>query len=141
MNSAPAPAGTARPRPRWVALAGALAIVAAVAVVAVVVGLGLFSIGTCACSAAPPPSSPIDGVVVGVDSEGLGRIRSFSLLSAGTTYELQLGDLENAPEFSPSHLSEHLASSEPIRAWFRVTGGVEVVFRLEDAPEVVPAAT
>jgi hypothetical protein len=45
-----------------------------------------------------------------------------------------MGPLENAAEFSPSHLSEHLATSEPVRAWFRVENGQRIVYRLEDAP-------
>ena len=136
MTAAPAPPSSGASRPRWVRIAGLTALVGSLAVMAVLVGLGLFTPGTCACSAAPPPpSSPIDGVVVGVDSEGLGRIRGFSLLSAGSTYRFQVGALENAAEFSPSHLSEHMATSEPIRAWFRVEGGAAVVYRLEDAPD------
>ena len=135
MTVAPAPPTSGARRPGWVRIAGLAAAVGTVAVMVVLVGLGLFTPGTCACSAAPPPPSPIDGVVVGVDSEGLGRIRGFSLLSAGSTYRFVVGALENAGEFSPSHLSEHMATSEPIRVWFRREGGVAVVYRLEDAPD------
>lgn len=90
---------------------------------------------TCACTPDPPlPSSPVVGVVVGVDSEGLGQIRGFKLRVGGYEYQLRLGQLENATEFSPSHLAEHLATSQPIRAWYRLEDGVPVAYRLEDAP-------
>jgi hypothetical protein len=88
----------------------------------------------------PPPTpdvtSPIDGVVIAVDSAGLGDVRGFTLRpgSSPFSFGFVLGTLENATEFSPSHLAEHQASSEPIRVWFRVEGGERVVYRLEDAP-------
>jgi hypothetical protein len=49
--------------------------------------------------------------------------------------------LENPTEFPPGHLAEHLASSEPIRAYFREADGKRVVYRLEDVPRppVTPA--
>jgi hypothetical protein len=95
---------------------------------------------TAACqSPASPPTpdvrSPVDGVVIAVDSAGLSDVRGFTLRSdGGLAFTFVLGRLENATEFSPSHLAEHQASSEPIRVWFRVEGGERVVYRLEDAP-------
>ena len=57
-----------------------------VAIPIVAVAWLVFPKATCACSTpALPQSSPIEGVVVGVDSQGLGRVRSFSLLSDNTT--------------------------------------------------------
>ena len=79
--------------------------------------------------------SPVVGVVVRVDSAGLGQVRGFDLrIENGSTVRLTLGVLENAAEFSPSHLAEHQASSEPVRAFYRLEAGVPVVYRLEDAP-------
>ena len=92
---------------------------------------------TSACT--PPatqtlPPSPITGVVIAVDSAGLGQVRGFTLRDpGGDAYDLQVGPLENAAEFSPSHLSEHMASSEPIRAFYRLENGTPTVYRLEDA--------
>ena len=87
----------------------------------------------------PPPTpdvpSPAEGVVVAVDSSGLTDVRGFTLrTSSGFTFDFRLGPLENAAEFSPSHLAEHMATSAPVRAWFRVANGERVVYRLEDAP-------
>lgn len=92
---------------------------------------------TCACRPAPSmPPSPIDGVVVAVDSAGLGQVRAFTLRAAGGfDFVLRLGNLENATEFSPSHLAEHLATSQRVRVYYRDESGEPVVYRLEDAPQ------
>jgi hypothetical protein len=120
-------------------------------VVLVVAGVGavlffLLRLGSplCACSTAPGPSptvaipaSPIDGVVVKVDSTGIGDVRGFTMrVAGGATLDLTLGTLENAAQFAPGHLTEHAATATPVRAYFVVTGGIPVVYRLEDAPEV-----
>lgn len=94
---------------------------------------------TCACpppASAAPPASPVDGVVVAVDSAGLGQVRGFTLRASGSglDFDFRLGLLENATAFSPSHLSEHMATSEPIRVWYRLEDGMPVAFRVEDAP-------
>ena len=85
----------------------------------------------------PDVTSPVDGVVIEVDSAGLGDVRGFTLRPGNSPFSFSfvLGTLENATEFSPSHLAEHQVSSEPIRAWFRIEGDERVVYRLEDAPE------
>jgi hypothetical protein len=86
------------------------------------------------------PASPVDGVVVAIDSAGLGDVRGVTLrLVGGATLRLTLGTLENAARFAPGHLAAHEASGLPVRAWFVVSGGVPVVYRLEDAP-VSPSA-
>ncbi|HJP87707.1 MAG TPA: hypothetical protein VJ850_01575 [Candidatus Limnocylindrales bacterium] len=92
-----------------------------------------------ACFVADPVStpalvSPVDGVVISVDAVSLTDVRGFTLRSsAGLTYDFKLGDLENATDFSPSHLKEHQATSVPIRVWFQLVKGDRVVYRLEDA--------
>ena len=88
----------------------------------------------------PPPTldvtSPVDGVVIEVDASSLSDVRGFTLqTSGGVGLYFVLGVLENAAEFSPSHLAEHQTSSEPIRVWFRNESGQHLVYRLEDAPE------
>jgi hypothetical protein len=126
----------------------------ALAVVAAVIAVGIIGLsGPPPCplsSAAAPagssdasanapcpnvPPSPLIGVVTSVDSLGLADIRGFDLrLADGSTVALKLGPLENATEFSPSHLTEHQATSVPIRAFYRLDEhGVPVVYRLEDA--------
>ena len=109
------------------ALAAALVVVVAAA------------IGLVTPKATPEPSpgiaSPVEGVVVGVDAAGLGRVSGFTLRPINMPFEFgfALGALENPTEFSPSHLAEHLATSEPVRVFFRLENGGRVVYRLEDA--------
>lgn len=86
------------------------------------------------------PASPITGVVIAVDSQGLGQIRAFAIqLSDGSAFDLTMGPLENAIEFSPAHLAEHMATREPIRAFYRLEAGVATVYRLEDASATAPS--
>jgi hypothetical protein len=111
--------------------------------VALVVGAIAFSAGqACATSDAPCPTippSPVVGVVVSVDTPSLGKVNGFDLrLPDGSTIALKVGVLENATQFSPSHLLAHEATSVPIRAFYRLDNGSPVVYRLEDA---TPAAT
>jgi hypothetical protein len=83
----------------------------------------------------PDIQSPVDGVVTAVEAVSLTDIRAFTLrTSGGFAYVFKLGPLENATAFSPSHLKEHQASSEPVRVWFRVENGERVAYRIEDAP-------
>ena len=109
----------------------------------VTVGLSACA-GACACSSVAPETPQYDpyvGVVIAVDAASLTDIRSFTIRTrGGSTYEFKLGTLENATEFSPSHLTEHMATSAPIRVWYRMEGSQAVAYRLEDAPES-PAAT
>jgi hypothetical protein len=49
--------------------------------------------------------------------------------------------LENPLDFPAAHLAEHVASSEPVRVYFRVEGSALVVYRLEDASASASAAT
>lgn len=83
----------------------------------------------------PDVSSPVVGVIIAVDSAGLAAVRSFTLRPSGSpfAFRFRLGELENGAEFPPGHLGEHLASSEPVRVWFRREGGDLVAYRIEDA--------
>lgn len=75
------------------------------------------------------------GVIVGVESEGLDRVRGFDLRSDdGQTIEFAIGTLENGAEFPPGHLVEHQATAQRVRVWYVVEGGTSVAVRLEDAP-------
>jgi hypothetical protein len=81
------------------------------------------------------PPSPVDGVVVHIDSAGLADVKGFDLrLTDGTILGFTLGPLENGAQFAPGHLSEHEATGIPVRVFYRVANGIPVVYRLEDAP-------
>jgi hypothetical protein len=103
-----------------------------------------FGLAACVGGGGPTPllpGSPVDGVVVHVDSTGLGNVTGFTLrVPGGATLQLTVGTLENATQFAPGHLAEHEATGSPVRAWFVPNGGVATVYRLEDAP-VAPSSS
>ncbi len=81
------------------------------------------------------PTSPVDGILTDIDSEGLTKVTGFTLrTSDGQSITFKIGTLENGADFPPGHLAEHLATSSPVRVSFRVEGPDLVVYRLEDAP-------
>ena len=80
-------------------------------------------------------TSPVDGILTDIDSEGLTKVTGFTLrTSDGRSITFKIGTLENGADFPPGHLAEHLATSSPVRVSFRVEGPDLVVYRLEDAP-------
>jgi hypothetical protein len=89
----------------------------------------------------PDVASPVEGVVVSVDSSGLADVHGFVLrASGGFAFDFVLGPLEDPTQFPPGHLSEHLATSQPVRVYFLVQDGERVVYRLEDAlPSPAPS--
>jgi hypothetical protein len=116
-------------------LAPAFAVVAGVVVLVMIAALRAPEACACTPAQATLPPSPIEGVVVAVDSAGLGQVNAFTLrLPDGSTFLLTVGTLENATEFSPNHLSEHQVTSQPILAFYRLVNGKPVAYRLEDAP-------
>jgi hypothetical protein len=91
---------------------------------------------TSAGSAGPTlvPESPIAGIVIAVDSQGLDDVRGFTLRSStGDELEFKIGELENGDEFPPGHLTEHQAAASPVLVFFREENGELVAFRIEDA--------
>ena len=84
---------------------------------------------------AAEPASPVDGILTDIDSEGLTKVTAFTLRTGdGQSITFRIGTLENGAEFPPGHLAEHLATSSPVRVYFRPDGADLVVYRLEDAP-------
>lgn len=107
-----------------------------VAVVVLVGGTALF-LGAAPRPGPEPPdgSQAVDGVIVGVDSAGLGAVRSFDLrLEDGSVRTFGLAELENGDVFPPGHLAEHQVTAEPVRVWFRPGPDGDLAIRLEDAP-------
>jgi hypothetical protein len=79
-------------------------------------------------------SSPAEivGVVVGVEAKRLGTVTRFEVRSKGESYEIFI-DPQGAYSFPPSHLSDHLASSEPVRVGLTERGGRLYASSIEDA--------
>jgi hypothetical protein len=106
-----------------------------VAVVAVT-GAGAILLGSASLRdpGAPANATAVVGVIVSVQSEGLGRVKGFTLRTTDQgSLAFVIGDLENGSEFPPGHLVEHQATAGPIRVWYRTEGGTKVAIRLEDA--------
>jgi hypothetical protein len=102
-----------------------------VVVVAVAVGLAVAVMG----ARTPTGTSEVTGVVVAVDSRGLGDVRGFTLrVAGGALLEFDLRALENGAEFPPGHLAEHQATAAPVRVTFRMDGTTRSATHLEDAP-------
>jgi hypothetical protein len=76
--------------------------------------------------------SEIAGVVVDVEAQGLGDVTSFELRSQGESYEIFI-DPQATYSFPPSHLSDHLASSEPVRVGITERNGRLYASSIEDA--------
>ena len=86
------------------------------------------------------PPSPIVGVVVAIDQVSLTQVNSFDVRMADArTVRLKVGPLDNATQFSLSHLATHMATGVPIRAFYRVENGEPVVYHLEDAVPASPS--
>jgi hypothetical protein len=120
--------------------------------VVVIVGVAAFlgaPLSACACSSVMPsptpiPPSPVVGVVVAIDQVSLTQVNSFEVrMTGGETVRLKVGALDNATQFSLSHLATHMATGVPILAFYRLEGGEPVVYHLEDAVPATssPAAT
>jgi hypothetical protein len=83
---------------------------------------------------APIPQSPVAGVVSSIESQGLDKVRGFTLRTrSGVDLKFVIGVLDNGADFPPGHLAEHQATLQPILVWFKVEDGKLVVYHLEDA--------
>lgn len=81
------------------------------------------------------PGSPIVGLVTSVDSAGLDQVKGFTLRTTnGQDLTFVLGALDNATEFAPGHLKEHMTAADPILVYFKPENGALVVYHLDDAP-------
>lgn len=105
-------------------------------VVVVAVGGGaailLSDIGATGFGSVSDPVST-DGVIVGVDSAGLDRVRGFTLrTNDGRSLEFAIRTVEGG--FPPGHLVEHQATAQPVRVWYVTEGDLKIAVRFEDAP-------
>jgi hypothetical protein len=83
----------------------------------------------------PNGAPTVDGIVVGVDSAGLGNVKGFRLRTAdGRVLSFDLAADQNGAEFPPGHLTEHLATALPVRVWYEGSGDQLKALWLEDAP-------
>ena len=82
----------------------------------------------------PGGTSVATGIVVAVNSRGLGDVRGFTLREpGGVTLEFSLRALQNGTQFAPGHLAEHQATAQPVRVEYRMEGTERLAIRLDDA--------
>jgi hypothetical protein len=106
-----------------------------VAVIAATGGAAVLLSGTGVGAGGSATSPSAVGVIVGVKSEGLDKVREFSLRTQdGATVAFTIGSLENGAVFPPGHLVEHQATAQPVKVWYRSEGGTRIAIRIEDAP-------
>lgn len=107
-----------------------------VAVIAATGGATVLLSGTGVGASGDSATAPsVVGVIVSVQSEGLDRVRGFSLRTQdGATVPFAIGILENGAAFPPGHLVEHQATAQLVRVWYRLEGETRVAIRLEDEP-------
>jgi hypothetical protein len=91
--------------------------------------------GIVAVLARAPATSTATGVVVAVDSSSLTDVRSFTIREpGGQTRRFAVGALQNATEFPPGHLVEHIASGVPVVVTWRDEDGQATAIRIVDGP-------
>ena len=87
-------------------------------------------------------TSPVEGVPIDIEAEGFTEVTAFTIRTdEGQQLRFVMGKVENATEFPPTHLAEHLAGSTRIVVYFRPEGSDEVAYRLEDAPSHAGSAS
>jgi hypothetical protein len=77
--------------------------------------------------------SPIVGVPIHLDTQGFTQVKAFTLrMDDGSEATFAMGPLENATQFPPNHIAEHLAGSTKVKVFFRDEGGTPTAYRIED---------
>lgn len=83
--------------------------------VLMLVASGLIVASGCAADGEPAANDPelVTGVVVEIESHGLGEVESFTLKDGDATYEVFIAD-DVDYDFPLGHLSEHRVGADPI---------------------------
>jgi hypothetical protein len=101
------------------------------------VGLAALVVVLGACSrpgSSGEPRAPaqVVGVVVDVESAGLGEVESFTVKDGDETFEIFI-DAGATYSFPPSHLYNHRATSQPVRVRMIERSGRLLATSIEDA--------
>jgi hypothetical protein len=106
-----------------------------IVVAVVLLGVGAAILNQVSSGARPDGSPTVDGIVVGVDSQGLGNVKGFRLRTPdGRILAFDLSADRNGAQFPPGHLTEHLATAQPVRVWYEGSGDQLKALWLEDKP-------
>lgn len=82
--------------------------------------------------AAEDAPDEVTGVLLDVESEGVGEVTSFTLKEGDDTYEIFIAeDVDYG--FNLGHLSEHLTTGDPVRVPLEVRDGKLYALSIDDA--------
>ena len=82
--------------------------------------------------AAEDAPDEVTGVLLDVESEGVGEVTSFTLKENDETYEILIAD-DVDYGFNLGHLSEHLTTGDPVRVPLEVRDGKLYALSIDDA--------
>jgi len=101
---------------------------------AVALALAALALAVAACYPSGPTAQAV-GVVLRIESAGLGKVSAFTIREDdGTIVPFTVGPLEPG-SFPPGHLTEHAATGQPILVTYTTdTDGTHVAVKLEDKP-------
>jgi hypothetical protein len=92
----------------------------------------LLLVGACSEEkAAPEAPSKATGVIVDIDTEGLGELRAFKLKDGDQTYEIRI-DPKIEYGFNLDHLHEHRATAEPVAVTIDERDGILYATSIDD---------
>jgi hypothetical protein len=84
-------------------------------------------------AAGPDAPDQVRGPVISVDSQGLGKVRSFDVKNGDRIYEIRI-DPSVDYGFPLDHLNEHRISGDPVIVRLEERGGELYALYIEDAP-------
>jgi hypothetical protein len=104
-------------------------------VVLLVVAAAVVLLAVVAASALGGPGRKVEtGIVVAVHATSLSNVEGFTIRTAdGRNVDFQMGKIENATQFAPGHLAEHMVTLIPVRVTYVDGANGPVAVRLEDA--------
>lgn len=93
----------------------------------------LFSVGGAPGLGDLSDRQSVVGVIVGVESEGIDKVRGFTLRTTeGGSIRFVIRTVDGG--FPPGHLVEHQSTAQAVRVSYVMEGDTRVAVRLEDAP-------
>lgn len=96
------------------------------------VALLLVALVLASCSDSKGPGDEVTGVVVDIESAGLGQVEGFTLKAGDDTFEILI-DPDVDYGFNLDHLHEHRASADPVKVELDDRSGDLYALSIEDA--------
>ena len=94
--------------------------------------LGLIACGGDSSSQAPDQVESVRGLILGVNAKSLLELESLTLEDEGGTIWLFEGGGRTFPDFTPSHIREHMVTGQQILVTFERDGDMLTVVHVAD---------